>query len=56
MRLPFHLTLVQVGTITDAHCEQDILDAQALGADGFALNLSKQTFDWPCLNTIVNDI
>jgi hypothetical protein len=29
-----------IGTATDAHCEQDIIDAQALGADAFALNTS----------------
>lgn len=31
----------QIGTITDAHCEKDIRDAKALGADAFALNISK---------------
>jgi hypothetical protein len=31
---------LQIGTITDAHCQQDIQNAQALGADAFALNLS----------------
>ena len=29
-----------IGGINDAHCEQDIIDAIALGADAFALNLA----------------
>ncbi|ESZ99053.1 glycoside hydrolase family 71 protein [Sclerotinia borealis F-4128] len=29
-----------VGGITDSHCERDIIDAVALGADAFALNLA----------------
>lgn len=32
-----------VGGISDTHCEKDIIDAVALGADAFALNLG--TFD-----------
>jgi glucan endo-1,3-alpha-glucosidase len=35
-----------IGTITDAHCEQDIKDAMALGADAFALNLNTDTASW----------
>ncbi len=35
-----------VGTITDAHCEQDIQNAMALGADAFALNLNTDTASW----------
>lgn len=35
-----------IGTLTDAHCDQDIIDAQALGADAFALNLATDSTDW----------
>jgi glucan endo-1,3-alpha-glucosidase len=35
-----------IGTIRDAHCEQDIKDAIALGADTFALNLNIDTASW----------
>jgi glucan endo-1,3-alpha-glucosidase len=35
-----------IGTITDAHCEQDIRDAMALGADAFALNLNTDSASW----------
>ncbi len=35
-----------IGTITDAHCEQDIKDAMALGADAFALNINTDTASW----------
>ncbi|RDL30183.1 Uncharacterized protein BP5553_10461 [Venustampulla echinocandica] len=35
-----------IGGITDAHCEQDIKDAMALGVDAFALNLDTVTASW----------
>lgn len=35
-----------IGTLTDAHCDQDIQDAQALGADAFALNLATDSTSW----------
>lgn len=35
-----------VGTITDAHCQQDVQDAQSLGVDAFALNLHTATASW----------
>lgn len=35
-----------IGTVTDAHCEQDIKDAMALGADAFALNINTVTASW----------
>jgi glucan endo-1,3-alpha-glucosidase len=35
-----------IGTITDAHCKQDIQNAMALGADAFALNLNTDTASW----------
>ena len=35
-----------IGTITDAHCQQDIENAMALGADAFALNLNTDTASW----------
>ncbi len=35
-----------IGTITDAHCQTDIQDAMALGADAFALNLNTDTASW----------
>jgi glucan endo-1,3-alpha-glucosidase len=35
-----------IGTITDAHCQQDIQDAMALGADAFALNINTDTASW----------
>lgn len=40
-----------IGTVTDAHCEQDILDAKALGADAFALNLNTVDASW-ATNTV----
>lgn len=35
-----------IGTLTDAHCNQDIQDALALGADAFALNLATDSTTW----------
>ncbi|KAH8599849.1 glycoside hydrolase [Bisporella sp. PMI_857] len=35
-----------VGNITDEHCRQDIVDAKALGADAFALNINTVTQSW----------
>lgn len=35
-----------IGTVYDQHCEQDIKDAQALGVDAFALNLSNDSDSW----------
>ncbi|CZR55176.1 related to mutanase (glucan endo-1,3-alpha-glucosidase) [Phialocephala subalpina] len=39
-----------IGTVYDEHCQQDILDARALGADAFALNIANDDAAWS-LNT-----
>lgn len=42
----FSTNYKQIGTVSDAHCEKDILDAKALGADAFALNINTVTASW----------